>query len=158
MQGLSAERGQLFRYILLPYPYFFHSAYLKVGACIQCHKNSCYIAFHVTCGLLAGLHMKMETVREAGPGGTSITVSHFCSTHVKTSLVWQIQFKSRLEKLPAAISTPQQTAMLGQGMETNNIFVCQFLFQHFIPISFFLFILISRKDFYIIFHWQGWTT
>ena len=57
---------------------FLYSLYLKVGACIQCHKNSCYIAFHVTCGLLAGLHMKMETVREAGPGGTSITVSHFC--------------------------------------------------------------------------------
>jgi len=54
-----------------------------VGACIQCNKNSCYIAFHVTCGLLAGLHMKMETVREAGPGGTSITVrkTAFCDQH-----------------------------------------------------------------------------
>ena len=54
-----------------------------VGACIQCHKNSCFIAFHVTCGLLAGLHMKMETVREAGPGGTSITVrkTAYCDQH-----------------------------------------------------------------------------
>lgn len=54
-----------------------------VGACIQCHKNSCFAAFHVTCGLLAGLHMKMETVHESGPGGTSITVrkSAFCEQH-----------------------------------------------------------------------------
>ena len=54
-----------------------------VGASIQCHKNSCFIAFHVTCGLLAGLHMRMETVREAGPGGTSITVKKvaYCDQH-----------------------------------------------------------------------------
>ena len=53
------------------------------GACIQCHKNSCFAAFHVTCGLLAGLHMKMETVHENGPGGTSIAVrkSAFCEQH-----------------------------------------------------------------------------
>ena len=46
-----------------------------VGACIQCHKTNCYTAFHVTCGLLAGLHMKMDTVRESSASGLSVTVS-----------------------------------------------------------------------------------
>ena len=46
-----------------------------MGACIQCHKTNCYTAFHVTCGLLAGLHMKMDTVRESSASGLSVTVS-----------------------------------------------------------------------------------
>ena len=49
-----------------------------VGACIQCHKTNCYTAFHVTCGLLAGLHMKMDTVRESSASGLSVTVSLPC--------------------------------------------------------------------------------
>ncbi len=54
-----------------------------VGACIQCHKTNCYTAFHVTCGLLAGLHMKMDTVRESSATGLSVTVrkTAFCDVH-----------------------------------------------------------------------------
>merc|ERR1712142_306778 len=77
-----------------------------VGACIQCHKNSCFIAFHVTCGLLAGLHMKMETVREAGPGGTSITVrkTACCDQHTPPDS----DAKPRLDDVAAlGISTPK---------------------------------------------------
>lgn len=77
-----------------------------VGACIQCHKNSCFIAFHVTCGLLAGLHMKMETVREAGPGGTSITVrkTACCDQHTPADS----DAKPRLDDVAAlGITTPK---------------------------------------------------
>ena len=55
-----------------------------VGACIQCHKTNCYTAFHVTCGLLAGLHMKMDTVREPSAAGSlSVTVrkTAYCDVH-----------------------------------------------------------------------------
>ena len=56
-----------------------------VGACIQCHKPNCYTAFHVTCGLLAGLHMKMDSVRETSANGLALSVTvrktAFCDVH-----------------------------------------------------------------------------
>lgn len=56
-----------------------------VGACIQCQRNSCYAAFHVTCAQQAGLHMRMDTVRDdrAACAGQPIVVQKtaYCDAH-----------------------------------------------------------------------------
>ncbi|KAK7082225.1 Bromodomain and PHD finger-containing protein 1, partial [Halocaridina rubra] len=60
-----------------------------VGACIQCNKVNCYtggsssVAFHVTCAQQAGLHMKIDAVRETSVNGTSVTVrkAAYCDMH-----------------------------------------------------------------------------
>lgn len=58
----------------------------NVGACIQCHRNNCYAAFHVTCAQQAGLHMRMDTVR-TGNETQPITVQKtaYCDAHTPCS-------------------------------------------------------------------------
>lgn len=58
----------------------------NAGACIQCHKNNCYVAFHVTCAQQAGLYMKMEAIKELTSTGVSTTVrkAAYCLTHTPT--------------------------------------------------------------------------
>lgn len=58
----------------------------NIGACIQCHRNNCYAAFHVTCAQQAGLHMRMDTVR-TGNESQPITVQKtaFCDAHTPTT-------------------------------------------------------------------------
>lgn len=61
-----------------------------VGACIQCQRNSCYAAFHVTCAQQAGLHMRMDTVRDdraAAASGQPFVVQKtaFCDAHCPTA-------------------------------------------------------------------------
>ena len=84
-----------------------------VGACIQCHKTNCYTAFHVTCGLLAGLHMKMDTVREPSAAGSlSVTVrkTAYCDVHTPIDS----DCKPKLDDVAAlGINTPKQKALKG---------------------------------------------
>ncbi|KAH8267096.1 hypothetical protein KR018_003733 [Drosophila ironensis] len=53
------------------------------GACIQCHRNSCYAAFHVTCAQQAGLYMTMDTIKD-GHNDSSVHVQKFAYCHAHT--------------------------------------------------------------------------
>lgn len=58
-----------------------------VGACIQCQRNSCYAAFHVTCAQQAGLHMRMDTVKDNTNAAHPIIVQKtaYCDAHCPTN-------------------------------------------------------------------------
>ncbi|XP_059614029.1 bromodomain-containing protein homolog [Phlebotomus argentipes] len=57
----------------------------SVGACIQCHRTNCYAAFHVTCAQQAGLHMRMDTVRDSVTGTEAqpiiVQKTAYCDAH-----------------------------------------------------------------------------
>lgn len=52
-----------------------------IGACIQCNRNSCYAAFHVTCAQQAGLCMRMDTVKGNEAHPIIVQKTAFCDAH-----------------------------------------------------------------------------
>lgn len=52
-----------------------------IGAAIQCNRNSCYAAFHVTCAQQAGLCMRMETVKGNEAHPIIVQKMAFCDAH-----------------------------------------------------------------------------
>ncbi|XP_055837218.1 bromodomain-containing protein homolog [Episyrphus balteatus] len=55
-----------------------------IGACIQCQRNSCYAAFHVTCAQQAGLYMHMDTVKDGSNEAVPVTVQKYAYCHAHT--------------------------------------------------------------------------
>ncbi|KAI8119161.1 hypothetical protein FF38_02406 [Lucilia cuprina] len=55
-----------------------------LGACIQCHRNSCYAAFHVTCAQQAGLYMTMDVNENAAHNDSSAHVQKYAFCHAHT--------------------------------------------------------------------------
>lgn len=59
----------------------------RMGACIQCAKANCYVAFHVTCAQQASLYMKLEVVK-----GGEVKKAAYCDAHTPPAI------KRKMEK------------------------------------------------------------
>lgn len=106
-----------------------------VGACIQCHKPNCYTAFHVTCALLAGLHMKVERIRAGvgssspGPNGNlapSFKKSAYCDVHTPTSQD-EGDADDKSSRLHSELNTDVRAKLLKQVREARRLLTEQSL-------------------------------
>ena len=68
----------------------------RMGACIQCAKANCYVAFHVTCAQHASLYMKVEV----GKGG-DIKKMAYCDTHTPPSVKRKLEREEKEQEAKA---------------------------------------------------------
>lgn len=63
---------------------------MRMGACIQCAKANCYVAFHVTCAQQAGLHMKLDIAKSG-----EVRKLAFCDTHTPPAIRKKLEKKEK---------------------------------------------------------------
>lgn len=69
----------------------------KVGVCIQCSKQTCFAAYHVTCAKRAGLYMKMKKSIKSAINDKSSLVS-FCDKHTPNEWASTHDVKKGIDK------------------------------------------------------------
>ena len=91
----------------------------KSGACIQCYKQGCYSAFHVTCGIKMNFQMKIEIVSDLTPDGAlvySVKKTAYCAAHSENSVLNSSPSSTyQLEQLP--LSTEKFKSMPANKMD-----------------------------------------
>lgn len=68
----------------------------RMGACIQCAKANCYVAFHVTCAQQASLYMKLEVTK-----GGEVKKTAYCDTHTPPSVKRKLERAAREQEARA---------------------------------------------------------
>ena len=56
---------------------------VRAGACIQCAKSSCFLAFHATCARKEKLLLPMKSAHGAEP----VTLTCYCERHLPVCLI-----------------------------------------------------------------------
>ena len=65
----------------------------RMGACIQCAKANCYVAFHVTCAQQASLYMKLEVTKSG-----EVKKTAYCDTHTPPAVKRKLKKAAKAEE------------------------------------------------------------
>jgi len=98
---------------------------IREGACIQCAKTSCFLAFHTTCAHKERLLMPMKGTQ----GSEVVSLTCYCEKHLPVcsifgflrTFLWLIQIERLPRESSRKLARPRSKPKnLGIGMETPS--------------------------------------